>query len=178
MSSARPALTQARLKELLHYDPETGHFTWLATRSWSAVAGSRAGSPDSYGYIQIGIDGVYHLAHRLAFLYMTGEIPTEVDHIDRVRDDNRWPNLRPATRRESAGNVGLLSNNTSGHRGVSWHKRCGKWMTYGARDGRRVHLGYYTSLEEAAAVAQTWRAENYGEFAFEAGQPGLASIVS
>ena len=174
-----PPLTQARLKELLHYDPETGYFTRLVSRnSNNAVVGSRAGRRDGKGYIQIGIDGVKRLAHRLAFLYMTGEIPAVVDHVDRVRDDNSWRNLRPATPRENEGNKGLRADNTSGRRGVSWHRLTGKWVVQGRRDGRVIHLGLFTSLEEAAAAAQAWREENFGVFAASAGHADPPSIVS
>lgn len=158
-------LTQARLKVLLHYDPETGHFTWRVTRNQTAI-GSRAGSPSGDGYIRIKVDGQLQRAHRLAFLYMTGEFPpNQVDHINRDRTDNRWENLRPATRRENEGNKGLRRDNTSGHRGVSWFKPAKKWAAYGYRNGRRVHLGYFASLEEAAAAAREWREENFGVFA-------------
>lgn len=160
----KPELTQARLKELLHYDPETGHFMWRVSRGRSAT-GSRAGTPNRAGYTQIRIDGGFHRAHRLAFLYITGEIPPMIDHINRVKDDNRWANLRPATRQENAGNVGLQSNNTSGHRGVAWDKCRGKWMAHGTRDGRMKHLGYFISLEEAAAAARAWREDYFGKFA-------------
>jgi hypothetical protein len=164
--AAPKKLTQARLKELLHYDPETGVFTRLVSRNGNnALIGSRAGTPNSHGYTLIQIRGTKHRAHRLAFLYMTGEIPPEVDHINRVKDDNRWDNLRPATKRENQGNVGLQSNNTSGHRGVSWDKRRGKWRAEGKYAGRVTHLGYYTSLEEAAAISQAWREKNFGVFA-------------
>ena len=160
----KPELTQARLKELLHYDPETGLFTWLVSRGRSA-AGSRAGTRHSEGYTQIRIDGVRRFAHRLAFLFMEGELPSEVDHRNRARGDNRWKNLRPATRQENASNLGLRSDNTSGFRGVSWDKTCGKWYAYGARGGRLINLGRYDTPEKAAAAAQAWRADNYGEFA-------------
>lgn len=172
MPSDRPPLTQARLKELLHYDPDTGHFTWLVSRnSNTAVSGSRAGSINGNGYRQVRIDGRFYPAHRLAFLYLLGEQPPDhVDHINRDKSDNRWANLRPATGRENMGNVGLRGDNTSGHRGVSWNKRVGKWQVHGARDGRRIYLGLFDDLGEAAAAAQEWREENFGNFA-AAGQP-------
>lgn len=160
----KPALTQDRLKELLHYDPETGHFTWLVARGRSS-ANSRAGTPHSHGYLHTQIDGSRRYNHQLAFLYMTGEAPPEVDHINRDKSDNRWHNLRPASRRDNMGNVGRQSNNTSGHRGVTWYKRYAKWRASGKRDGLPVHLGYFNSLEEAAAVAQKWREDNFGVFA-------------
>lgn len=181
MSSARPALTQAltqaRLKELLHYDPETGHFTWLANQG-RARAGQTAGTTDKVGYVVVRVAGRFYKAHRLAFLYMRGEIPPDdVDHINRVKGDNCWRNLRLATRPENLANIGLLRSNTSGYRGVSWRKSSGRWQAFGSRDRRRVHLGFFDDLIEAATAAQKWREENFGIFAV-AGQPGLASVVS
>lgn len=158
-------LTQERLKELLHYDPETGHFTRRVTRG-GKVAGSRAGKLNTSGHRQIRIDGRVYLAHRLAFLYVLGSFPADcVDHVNQVKDDNRWCNLRPATRQQNQGNKGLQRNNSSGHRGVSWDKRHGKWVAQGGRSKGRIHLGRFDSLEEAAAAAQSWRNQTYGEFA-------------
>ena len=88
-------LTQQSLKEILHYDEDTGWFTWLTDRGGTAKAGTRAGSlkPDGYRVIRIGEKK--HLEHRLAFLYKTGSWPKKlVDHKNRIRDDNRWLNLR------------------------------------------------------------------------------------
>ena len=164
MPSDHPPLTQDRLKELLHYDPDTGRFIWIGSRGGTA-AGSRAGARDSHGYIRISICGKLHLAHRLAFLYVVGATPPkDIDHINHVRDDNRWENLRPATRRENAVNTGPRRGNTSGHRGVTWDKLAGKWRAQSRCGGRCVYLGLHTSLEEAAAVADAWRKEHHGEF--------------
>lgn len=165
MPSNRPTITQARLKELLHYDPETGHFTWLVSNSNRAPAGSRAAPSGGTGYRQIRVDGRLYMTHRLAFLYMTGDFPPDdVDHINRIPSDNRWGNLRPATRRENLSNTALPRHNTSGHRGVSWNRRRGKWHACGKHGGRNIHLGYFADLEEAAAVADAWRKEHHGEF--------------
>ena len=158
-------LTQDRLKELLHYDPDTGHFTRRVKRG-HAIVGSRAGTTDRRGYRQIMVDWCRHSEHRLAFLYMTGEFPAdEVDHKNRVRVDNRWSNLRPASRRDNAGNKKLQSNSTSGHRGVTWDRSREKWKAQGRNGGRRTHLGYFDSLGEAAAAAQAGREVTYGKFA-------------
>lgn len=165
---SKGTLTQARLKELLHYDPETGRFTRRVSRGGYAV-GSRAGTTTGRGYLILCVDRKCYLAHRLAFLYMTGSWPpAEVDHINRDPSDNRWENLRLATRQENSWNIGLRGDNTSGHRGVSWDKENEKWQARGARDGRRVHLGRFESLEEAAAATRKWREDNFGEFAVEA----------
>ena len=85
----RNQLTQERLKELLHYDPETGYFTWKISPNNAVKVGSVAGTSMN-NYIRIIIDHKAYLAHRLAFLYMEGYFPEhEVDHINRIRDDNR-----------------------------------------------------------------------------------------
>ena len=91
-------ITQSELKELLNYDPATGVFTWLVSRG-RVKASSVAGHVHSRGYIVIMVDGRRHLAHRLAFVYMTGTFPDDqVDHINEIKADNRWINLREATR--------------------------------------------------------------------------------
>ena len=90
-------LTAARLRELLQYDPETGVFTRLVKTSNGIKVGDVAGTADARGYILIRVDGWLHLAHRLAWLHMTCEWPKGmIDHINGVRDDNRWSNLRRA----------------------------------------------------------------------------------
>lgn len=88
-------LTQTRLKELLFYNPETGNFTWLVRSADRIKIGQTAGCLDkTNGYISIKVDKRRYTGHRLAYLYMTGEFPTEIDHINRNRADNRWENLR------------------------------------------------------------------------------------
>lgn len=91
-------LTQARLKDLLYYDPGTGFCTWRVFRGGRVVAGSKAGSLDGKGYMQINIGGQVHRLHRVIWLYMTGVWPSEeIDHKNTIGTDNRWRNLRLAT---------------------------------------------------------------------------------
>ena len=119
-----------RLKELVDYDSETGIFTWKP-RKWAygAKAGTEAGWRDWKGYVIITLDRVNYRAHRLAWLYMTGEWPSQdVDHKDRNKANNRWINLREATRSQNMGNQSLRDCNTSGVKGVSWDKKTGKWV--------------------------------------------------
>ena len=144
-------LTQARLRELINYDPHTGVFTRLVSRG-GAPAGSLAGCHCSNGYLQVRIDRRAHLSHRLAFLYMYGAVPEEVDHINHVRDDNRWANLRPTTRTGNNRNLGKRHDNTSAVVGVSWCKRGGRWRAQIRAGGRQVHLGYFTHREDAIAA--------------------------
>ena len=162
----KPALTQDRLKELLHYDPETGAFTWARSTSNRAAPGTIAGSRSRGDYVRITIDRRRCLAHRLAFLYMTGEYPPgSVDHVNRDRQDNRWGNLRPASASENEANKGLRRDNSSGHRGVCWHKPLGKWVAGGRLAGRAIHLGVFSNLAEAAAAAKAWREKVFGAYA-------------
>jgi hypothetical protein len=156
--------TQERIKELLSYDPDTGVFTWRVNRG-KVRAGDPTGCPDTYGYLVIGVDRALHRSHRLAVLYMTGAWPTsDVDHINGDPQDNRWANLRSASRTENNFNTGLRCNNKSGRRGVHWNPLLGKWRAGGRLRGKTVHLGCFDSLDEAAAVAETWRRENHGAF--------------
>jgi hypothetical protein len=142
-------ITQARLKELLNYDPETGLFVWRVTRR--VKAGTIAGSKHpTQHYIAIKIDGVLYKAHRLAWLYEYGIWPpNEIDHINRVRTDNRLENIRLATKAENAQNRKTRTDNSSGMTGVSWHKRDKKWRVY---IGKGKYLGYFDALEDAIAA--------------------------
>ena len=111
-------ITQERLKEVLDYGPETGVFVWLQKRGRRAV-GQIADSPTSYGYTRIHVDGRTYMAHRLAFLYMTGEFPPEeIDHINGVRSDNRWENLRAVSPMINKRNSRMHDRNKTGVVGV------------------------------------------------------------
>src|ERR1035437_5724966 len=99
-------LTQEKLKELLHYDPETGLFTWKNTRHNAVKIGAIAGYWRKDGYVGIYVLGHHYLAHRIAWLYMTCEWPEfEIDHENRKYSDNRWKNLREATHLQNMHNV-------------------------------------------------------------------------
>jgi HNH endonuclease len=113
-------LTVEQLKELLNYNPETGLWTWIKARGRCAK-GSFAGTMLD-GYIMIYVDKVGYLAHRLAWFYMTNRWPLEVDHKNTIKNDNRWDNLREATRSQNKFNVPALSNNTCGFKGVFYQK--------------------------------------------------------
>tara|TARA_R110000822_G_scaffold111055_1_gene241445 strand:- start:392 stop:895 length:504 start_codon:yes stop_codon:yes gene_type:complete len=143
-------LTQERLKELLHYDPESGIFTNLTQRgpvTKSDVAGYNR--PD--GYIHIQIDSKKYLAHRLAWFYVYGNFSeTFLDHINEVKNDNRLINLRIATNQENQHNVSNPNiTNISGLRGVSWHKGVKKWTARIQLNGSRKHLGVFSTAEQA-----------------------------
>lgn len=144
------SITQERLKELFHYDPEMGVFTRLVRTAYSVRVGDIAGYLNAHGYIIIRIEGKGHRAHRLAFLYMTGCLPEhQTDHINGIRDDNRWVNLRPVTHQENQKNRKKQSTNTSGVTGVYWHIYAKKWIARIKVNGKYKHLGGFNDLDEA-----------------------------
>ena len=114
-------LTHDRLKELLHYNPENGWFTWRINNS-VAKPGERAGGVNGLGYRMIGLEYKKYLEHSLAYFYMTGEQPTlQIDHLNRNKADNRWENLKHGTRSENGHNKGLSSRSSTGFPGVLAH---------------------------------------------------------
>jgi hypothetical protein len=144
-------LTQKRLREVLEYSPETGVFVWKVRMSNRVKAGDIAESYNNYGYIRISIDSKRYQAHRLAFLYVEGYLPEyEVDHLNGIRDDNRWANLRHVTKSCNMQNYGFNSASTSGFTGIYWNKYAKKWQAYITIHGKRIHLGCHDTIEEAA----------------------------
>ena len=142
-------ITQDRLKELLDYSPSTGVFVWKTSgrgRSANGVAGCDNGN----GYIKISVDSVSHFAHRLAWLYMTGKLPEDgIDHINGIKGDNKFSNLRAATNHQNCFNKPKYKTNTSGYKGVTWRKDTKKWMAQIMVKGKHKSLGSYLCLKDA-----------------------------
>ena len=160
------SLTHERLVELLAYDPETGTFTWRFSRR--GISGGKIAGVVSkaIGYRYVCIDKKHLLAHRLAWFYITGEWPSgEIDHINGIRADNRWLNLRKATRTQQLVNTRLRSDNKSGYKGVVFHPQTGKWRTRIKRHGKIEELGLHLTPEAAHAVYLAAAHRVFGEFA-------------
>lgn len=144
-------LTQDELKSLLMYDPATGVFTWRVSRPTKIKPGDVAGNVNPKGYVSVGVKGKIYRAHRLAWLYVHGRWPhNEIDHINRIRNDNRIVNLREADRSVNTQNTNLHGRNTSGFRGVGWHKQHQAWRARISVNGKTKNLGYFPSREDAA----------------------------
>jgi hypothetical protein len=160
---ARPLPPLEQLQQLLDYDPKTGVFLWRVTRNHLSPAGSQAGSLDSKGYRRIKIDGFPFKAHRLAMYWATGKDPGEmqVDHANGDKDDNRISNLRLATNSQNVSNTGLKANNSSGYKGVHWHKAANAWVAA----INRKHLGCFEHPEQAALAYVRAAEALHGEFA-------------
>jgi hypothetical protein len=157
-------LTQSRLKELLHYDPETGEWRRLRSRQRPDTEGKRPGYISKGGRHCISVDGVEYLAHRLAYLYMTGEWPEiYVDHKNGVGHDNVWENLRPASQSQNIANSRLSKANTSGYKGVVWNPRKKKWTAQICFNGKNMVLGRFHDPREAHEAYLKKAQELFGE---------------
>jgi hypothetical protein len=158
-------LTHGRLRELLRYNKHTGVFTWRVYRSWNARAGDRAGSIEKNGYRTLYIDGANYYASRLAWFYVTGAWPKVlVDHKNQTVGDDRFRNLRLATKFQNSCNSKLQSRNTSGYRGVSWFKQGNKWRAYIVIAGKQLSLGLFDDIEAAHQAYCKAAKAFHGEF--------------
>jgi len=151
-------MTYKEFQELLEYNPDSGLFVWKKRTSARVWPGSLAGVLDSKGYVIITYEGRPYKAHRLAWLYMTGEWPKQfIDHINMVPADNRWENLREATRAESNNN--RRSRNSTGFKGV-------RRTVYGryVATFEKKYVGSFDTPEQAYEAYVTAAKEQHGEF--------------
>ena len=145
-------ITQERLRELLDYNPNSGVFIWKYNRGVGAKAGDIAGTLKEDGYVSIGVDGRNYLAHRLAWLYVYGVLPSEeIDHGDLDKQNNRIGNLSPATHAQNQQNKPLRKDSSSGLKGAFKNGRHG-WCSRIQVDGVKYYLGTFRTPELAHAA--------------------------
>lgn len=170
----RSSITQEFVRECFDY--EGGVLVWrnrpahhfqdiwrqriFNTRQASTKAGSIVN-----GYMMVNFVGRRMAVHRLVFLWHHGFLPKEIDHINRNPLDNRIENLRAATHAQNCRNRGLYASNTSGFKGVSFHKTTGKWIAGIRANGKWTHLGLFESAETAAERRRQAEIDLFGEFA-------------
>lgn len=177
----------------LDYNPLTGVFTWRTDRPQShfktynafrvyqgKYSGKVAGCVQSHGsveYITIRIQGKLHLAHRLAWLFVHGDVPPLLDHEDGDGTNNKLANLHASDKINNGKNSKMKSNNTSGVTGVYWNKPNSNWVAEGhyTEDGvkRKKSLGSYTHLEDAKKARKVW--EEVNNFSPRHGSPQTQS---
>lgn len=161
----RVELSREELMEFLSYAPDTGEFRWLKRPSNRTKVGALAGSINGSGYREIELRGKSYQCNRLAVLFMNGHWPVdEVDHKNRIRNDDRWKNLREATKNQNQHNRGHQKG-SSQYKGVYFHKLSGKWGACIQVNGEKSHLGLFEREDDAAQVRILTAIELHGEFA-------------
>lgn len=172
-------ITHQRLLEVLHYDPTTGIFTWRVNYSRRYLAGREAGTlmaarkfttrnGQSLPYWTISVDGKTYFRHRLAVFYMTGIWPKDlVDHIDRDSLNDKYVNLREATRSQNQANTGTYRSNRLRRKGVYVvnPNAARPFRAMIQKDNRRISLGRFRTVDEAHAAYAKAAADLHGEFA-------------
>ena len=150
------SITQTDCQALFKYNSDTGILTWRersdVPKNWNTrYAGTEAGSEHVYGYRNVCINYISYPVHRIVWLYVHGSWPNEIDHINRVRNDNRLINLRSVTRSENNKNHSMQNNNTTGITGVT-RRSNGIYEARISINGKRKHLGQSRSLEKAIRI--------------------------
>lgn len=148
-------LTQSELKKYFNYSPETGDFHRLFIRDrWGneTPVFKKVGTIGADGYLTINIGGPVYKSHRLAWLYVIGKWPDQIDHVNGLRSDNRWCNLREVDKQTNMKNRGLNYNNTSGTSGITWFNQTGQWRVRINHNGNRISLGLFDTIDEAVAA--------------------------
>ena len=163
MTKPDPAL----VRQYFDYNPETGELRWRIG-SRRRAAGSIAGTPakSEKNRVIVGFQGKTYKAHTIIWAYQTGKwCDNQIDHINENPSDNRWNNLREATKSQNMMNISKIISNTSGYKGVGFHKKRKKWRAYIKADGKFYHLGLFETKEEAADAYQNAAKKLHGLFA-------------
>ena len=155
-------ITQERLHEMFEYRDGTLYRKISLGRT---KAGDKVGFVNNKGYIAVNIDKQCISLHRLIWMMQHGEMPILIDHIDGDRQNNRIENLRLASRYGNAQNKRMHKNNTSGVKGVHWHKKAKKWRGCVYANGKRNYLGFFENLEDANEFVCLAREMLHGPFA-------------
>lgn len=158
-------LNQEMIKEFISYNQETGicnfnerDIKWLKSEgAWKTWNTSNANREINYsdkraGYIQCRIFNKLFMVHRLIWLHMEGEWPNAIDHINGIRDDNRWCNLRNVSQHDNSKNARISKNNTSGFMGVSLCKSDQIWEAFIMVNRKKIYLGRFKNKNDAASA--------------------------
>lgn len=159
-------ITADQLRSVLSYNENTGVFVWLV-RPTRCREDGRAGNLNTDGYVRIKVLGKQYQAHRLAWLYMVGEWPPhEIDHINQCKSDNRFENLRLATRAQNAANIRQRHTNSQRPmKGVRWDKVRKRWRVTIVVNGETIELGCFREIEDAICARKKAEAKFQGAFA-------------
>lgn len=144
--------SQNKLKKLFSYDISTGNLIRNITINNRSRKGQIVSYRDTEGYLSVSIDRQAYRVHRIIYKWWYGEFDAtkQIDHIDRIKDNNRIANLRLVTPHQNSQNRGVSSKNTTGTTGVDLHH--GKWRSRICVKGKRIELGYFQDYEDAVEV--------------------------
>jgi hypothetical protein len=155
-------LDQETVKRLFYYDADSGVLLWRKGNGGNVKPWQQVKANNGHGYYTAKVHGQSYLAHRLAWLYVHGSMPEgDIDHKNRIRNDNRLCNLRSASRTDNCQNISLPSHNKSGHIGVSWIKSHNAWTVYVKVNKKNKWLGYYKDLDAALAARKAGEQKYY-----------------
>jgi hypothetical protein len=148
----------------LRYDPQTGHLWWKLPGPKRRLA-VPAGKTNKNDYINVVLFRRSYGAHRIACYLMTGIWPKkDVDHENRIKSDNRWKNLRVATRGQNNANLPRLRRNTSGFKGVHWHPGAKKWRARIGINRKQLHIGFFIDPKQAHVAYVAAAKKHFGKF--------------
>ena len=155
-------MNQEKVKALFDY--RDGGLYWKHDRGSNAKAGNRAGRLLKTGYRSVHVSGRRYQEHRLIYLWHHGVMPAQVDHINRLKADNRIENLRAADHSTNQINTADRGNQ-AGFRGVRFVPKTGRWVARIYRKGKEIRLGTFATPEAASAAYQAAAKEMFGDFA-------------
>lgn len=155
-------IDQETVKKLFHYDAQSGMLLWRNGNGRNVKPWQQANSLNSNGYYAVKINGINYSVHRIIWLYVNGKFPNgDIDHKNRIRNDNRLCNLRDVSRTDNAQNISLPRHNKSGHIGVSWFKKHKAWTVYIKVNKKNKWLGCYKNLNDAIAARKAGERQFY-----------------
>lgn len=167
-------LTQEEAHRLFEYKggalywkerPRSDFNSDLAWKQWNPKHAGKLAGCHSVKYSSVGINRVQYPLHRIIFLWHHGYLPEIVDHADCNPRNNCISNLRAATKTENQRNAGMYAHNTSGYKGVVFHKASQKWNAQIKIFGSNKYLGTFADKEKAAEFVQLAREMLHGNFA-------------
>lgn len=166
MTKRNPLPPCSLVRELFDYEPATGILRWKVKRAQMEIGSAAGALRGPNGYLQVSINRKLYRVHLIIWLWMTGREPNAfLDHIDMAKSNNRWANLREATKSQNQANTGLSAKNTTGFKGVYWYKERGKFSAQIWKDKKAYSLGYFDRAEDASAARNQKAKELYGDFA-------------
>jgi len=162
----RKLASRAQLQKHLRYDPGTGLFWWRVNQSGRRVESPAGAEEEPLGYRRICVNRKRYMAHRIAWLFMTGKWPVcFIDHIDGNPRNNKWKNLREATFSQNQQNSNGKRNTVAGFKGVLWHVRCQKWQAKIFYNKKQHYLGLHDTPEDAHAAYRKAARQHFGKYA-------------